>query len=120
MTQTTKITLVKMLDDNHMTLINNYFYNSHDLRLLVKENNATKIIIISYPDNEGNYTHMTIDKDVIESNDFRKQFLKFHNELRVKYIFMNGPTNDNDKSDEMWKFGSGSNLIGKYNYQISW
>ena len=120
MERTTKTTLVKMIDDNHTTLINNYFYNSHDLRLLVKEKNSTKIIIISYPDNEGIYTHMTVDCDEIEATHFRENFLKFHNDLRVKYIFINGTSSDKDKSEEMWKFGSGSNLIGRYAFQISW
>jgi len=115
-----KHTLVKIVDENHMNLINNYFYNAHDLLLLVKEKMATKLIIISYPNNERIYSYMTIEREEIEANNFRETFMKFHNEFRVKYIFMNDNSTEKDKSDEIWKWGSGSNLIGRYSTQIGW
>jgi hypothetical protein len=118
---TTRANLVKMVDDNSMNLINNYSYNSRDLQLLVKENLAAKIIIISHSNKKRIYTYTIVGSDEIHSINFRENFLKFHNELRIKYIFINNQSStDNDKPDEIWKWGSGSNLIGRYAGQVSW
>jgi len=115
----TKNTLISMMQDEHMNLINSYFYNSHDLSILVKETLATKITVISYPDNDNIYTYRTFGIDEVVAANFRDMLLKFHKELRTKYIFIDSKCTTKDHSDEIWNNG-GSQLIGKHDAQIKW
>lgn len=115
----TKNTLISMMQEEHMNLINSYFYNSHDLSILVKETLATKITVISYPVNDNIYTYRTFDIDEVVAANFRDMLLKFHKELRTKYIFIDSKFTTKDHSDEIWNNG-GSEWIGKYKMQIKW
>lgn len=115
----TKNKLISMTKEEHMNLINSYFYNSHDLSILAKETLATKITVISYPDSDNIYTYVTFDIDEIVAANFRDLLLKFHKELRTKYIFIDNKSTTKDHSVEILNNG-GSEWIGKYKMQIKW
>jgi len=68
-------------------LINSYFYNSHDLRILMKANNAKQITVVSYC-NDGVYT--CFNSNVVQSNatDFRIILMNFHDKYRTQYVFI--------------------------------
>lgn len=81
---------VKELKENlkYKYLINSYFYNSHDLRILVKANNATQITVVSYC-KDGLYTCFNSNVDQINATDFRITLMNFHDKCRTQYVFIN-------------------------------
>ena len=107
-------------------LVNGYYFNHHDLRLIVAEHGATKIAVVSYP-LEKTYHCMFLSLDDMARDNFRDVLMDFHllpscNPRRVKYIFIDclDPSKIGKDSEVALVDGFSVYDIGLYDRQIKW
>ena len=84
-------------------LINSYFYNSHDLKILLDQYEGDLLRVVSRVKADGRRYVATIEYDspiVSIPTAFRTQLSNFHESFRVQFIFMsaNRPIDESDVS----------------------
>jgi hypothetical protein len=113
-------------------LINSYFYNTHDLRIIMNKHKSTSLVIIRYPI-QNMYIYDKLNKEDVDNDSFRGILMA----QKVKYIFTDINTNKynnieiykdgvNIFNDNQIKYNNneiykdGVNIIGEYDRQIRW
>ena len=84
-------------------LVNSYFYNSHDLKILLNQYGGDNVHMVSYANAEGNRHVMSVERNsplVSNPTAFRTQLMNFHKSFRVQFVFMatNLPIDASDES----------------------
>jgi hypothetical protein len=128
--QTKDLLIQDLTTSNTTHLVNSYYFNHCDLRLIADEHNVTRMAVISYPTDEDEYHCMYMDRADMARDDFRDILMDFHSSptgqpkrsKRVKYIFIDGldPSKIGKDSEVALEGGFGVQDIGKYHMQIKW
>jgi hypothetical protein len=94
-------------------LVNAYFYNHHDLRIIQRESLSNWIVLISYP-RKGIYTVVAYSYEQVQATGFRQHLLAFHSRHKCKYVFT-----DSSHPEPLYT-RSGRGLLGAYDAQVKW
>jgi len=99
----TEANLATALMNTPYHLINSYFYNSHDLKILLDQYEGDLLHVVSNVKADGRRYVATIEYDspiVSTPVAFRTHLMNFHKSFRVQFIFMsaNRPIDESDVS----------------------
>lgn len=110
----TSLSQVKQLLNQKDTidLVNSYFYNHHDLKIIMNRHSATKLCIVRYP-SLGKYKIEIFMIDQVKDSSFRNILIS----ERVIHIFVD---NHVDQYDNVSISKASVDLVGEYDHQIKW
>ena len=97
-----EIDLAKALLASKHHLVNSYFYNSHDLKILLDQYDGVLLQLVSYANVDGKRHIVILEYDsplVADANAMRNLLMKFHRLFRVQFIFMSVANLPIDESD---------------------
>lgn len=116
--------LAKALLASKHYLVSSYFYNSHDLKILLDQYDGVLIQFVSYANADGKRHIVSLEYDsplVADTNAMRSHLMKFNQLFRVQFIFMsvNTPIDDSYEIKSVQNMDSYTDLW-KMEFQPKW